>query len=423
VGNINLKLIQKLKILIIGAGLLLPLIPQTAYAASASVRLSPASGNVAKGSVITIGIRENSGSQAVNAAAVTVSYPAAQFDFVSISNSSAFGVVAANSGGGGSVHVERGALPAVSGDQLIASFSLRAKVNSGTATLSIPSADIRSASDNSSITGAVSGGTYTLTNAPTPAAAAPKDTTPPAISNVKATNVYTNYALITWTTSEPSTSEVMYGPNAGYGIAAADQAMVTAHSVKLTSPLLTGGNTYHFMVRSVDPSGNAATGNDGTFKTRGGTLVITVLNQSNKGVSGADVSVAGVKGTTDKKGQVKLKDVTYGEQAITVTYHHKDSVFKKNVEVLEGPDDVQPITLKIQASSNTLWVILALLLAGLTVFLLMRRGGGPGSGLRRRLAGAQPGGGGSGGSGSAQTPGGPATTTQAPPSVVKPSNK
>jgi hypothetical protein len=379
-----IKLTNSFKLLAASLGLVLTLLPQTAWAASASVRLSPASGSVAKGRTIVIGIRENSGGDPVNAAAATLSYPADKFDFVGISNSGAFGIAAASSGGGGSVHVDRGALPAVSGDQLIASVTLRAKVNSGSAAVSIAGAEIRSANDSSVIPSSVSGGNYSFTDVPAAPAAAPKDTVPPQISDVKAINIYTNYALITWTTSEPSSSEVLYGPTQGYGLSAVDPNPVTAHSVKLSSPLMVGGTVYHFMVKSVDTSGNAATSADNSFKTRGGTLLITVLNQHKKGVSGAVINIGDVKGTTNKKGQVTLKDVPYGKQNGTVTYKGQDTAIKPNVE---GPDDLQPLTLKIKTPSNTVWYVAAGL-AVLAALLLLGRGGkGPAAGLWAKLSG------------------------------------
>jgi hypothetical protein len=146
--------------------------------------------------------------------------------------------------------------------------------------------------------------------------AAPADNIPPKLTDVAATNIYTNYALIKWTTSEPATSEVEYGRTTGYGLSANDPTLVTDHQVKLISQEITGGTVYHFKVKSVDTGGNAVTSDDYSFRTLGGTLLITVLNQKNKGVAGAQISLAGANGTTDKKGQFKFKNLPYGEQPV-----------------------------------------------------------------------------------------------------------
>ena len=98
---------------LLGVILTLPLFtPFTTYADTATLYLSPASGSVSKGSILTVSIRENSGNEPVNSVQANLSYPANLLDFVSINSSSAWGVVAQNSGGSGSVQIARGALPA-----------------------------------------------------------------------------------------------------------------------------------------------------------------------------------------------------------------------------------------------------------------------------------------------------------------------
>src|SRR3989304_6057950 len=139
------------------------LLPRPAYAASASLFLSPASSSVSQGSIITVSVRKNSGSKPVNAVQANLSYPADKLDYVSISNSSAFSIVAQNSGGGGSVQIARGANPAVTGNQLVASVRFKAKVASGTATVSIAAgSSVVSASSNSNIMTSTGGGSYSL---------------------------------------------------------------------------------------------------------------------------------------------------------------------------------------------------------------------------------------------------------------------
>ncbi|MEW1953441.1 galactose oxidase-like domain-containing protein [Terrabacter sp. NPDC080008] len=93
----------------------------------------------------------------------------------------------------------------------------------------------------------------------------PGDTTPPVISNV-AVSPSSSSATVTWTTDEPSSSQVLYGLDATYGSTTpVDAHLVTSHSQTLTG--LVPSTTYHFQVTSVDGASNAATSADGTFTT------------------------------------------------------------------------------------------------------------------------------------------------------------
>jgi chitodextrinase len=95
------------------------------------------------------------------------------------------------------------------------------------------------------------------------------DTTAPTVSGVAATNVTNGSATITWTTSEPATSQVEYGPTISYGgLTEVDTTLVTAHSATLTG--LNPQTTYNYRVRSVDAAGNQRIGTNLTFTTLAG---------------------------------------------------------------------------------------------------------------------------------------------------------
>ena len=85
------------------------------------------------------------------------------------------------------------------------------------------------------------------------------DTTPPAISAVASSGVGSTTATITWTTDEPSDSQVSYREQGEtvYQQTPVNATMVTNHSVPLTG--LTPSTTYEYFVRSADSAGNAAT--------------------------------------------------------------------------------------------------------------------------------------------------------------------
>ena len=378
----GLKVQKIIRILALGLIIVAPLLDAPlALAASATMSLSPGSSSIAQGSTLTVSIYENSGDEPVNAVQANLSYPADLLDFVSISSSPAFSIGAQNSGGGGGVQIARGALPAVTGNQVVAYVRFKAKTSSGSAAVGFAGgSSVISANSNSNILAGTSGANYSLkppAPTPTPAAA---DTIPPKITAVAATNITYNSATITWTTSEPASSEVDYGINASYGLSAVDNNMVTDHKVVLNSPLISPAVQYHFVVKSVDPSGNAASSVDSTFTTKGATLAATVVNQNNKPVSGAKVSFNDKSATTDKKGKATIADLPLGKQTGTITYHGKQTVVKAEFKSIDPKGTPQAVTFKIQTHNNYLWIILLPLLA-LLVYLLMRNNkqgpGGP----------------------------------------------
>ena len=91
------------------------------------------------------------------------------------------------------------------------------------------------------------------------------DATPPAITNISA--IPTPFsATITWTTDEPSTSQVEYGTTAVYGSSTTfASTLVTSHSQTLNG--LLPNTTYHFHVLSRDAAGNLTSSPDRTFTT------------------------------------------------------------------------------------------------------------------------------------------------------------
>ncbi len=92
------------------------------------------------------------------------------------------------------------------------------------------------------------------------------DTTPPQTLEVTAVMSDTATALITWTTNEFATSEVMYGTQSGsYPQTVSDPLYVKDHAVPLNNVIL--GATYYYRVRSVDRSGNETISSEYSFVT------------------------------------------------------------------------------------------------------------------------------------------------------------
>ena len=96
------------------------------------------------------------------------------------------------------------------------------------------------------------------------------DTTPPDITAGPAATPADCSAVVTWTTDEPSSSVVQYGPTVAYGSTASTAGNVTSHSVALSS--LTPGTAYHYRAGSTDGSGNGPTwSGDQSFSTTAAT--------------------------------------------------------------------------------------------------------------------------------------------------------
>lgn len=140
-----------------------------AAAGTATMSLSPASKTLNQGESFTVQIREDSGTEPVNAVQANLTYDANMLDFVSIDDTgTAFGFPLDESGGGGSVKIARMSIPdSQTGDQLIATVTFTAKTIPGATTIDFASgtAIVRS-TDNVDILGSTTPGTYTIGDPP-----------------------------------------------------------------------------------------------------------------------------------------------------------------------------------------------------------------------------------------------------------------
>jgi hypothetical protein len=73
-------------------------------------------------------------------------------------------------------------------------------------------------------------------------------------------SITTTGATITWTTDQPSSSQVEFGTSATYGsLSVLNASLVTSHSVTLTG--LTAGTSYNYAALSTDPGGTTTSVN------------------------------------------------------------------------------------------------------------------------------------------------------------------
>lgn len=103
------------------------------------------------------------------------------------------------------------------------------------------------------------------------------DNTPPVISSIQAAGVTASSATITWTTDDPSSSQVYHGTTPAYGQSSSkDTALVTSHSVNLSG--LSPGAVYHYAVESTNGAALTTRSDDATLVTQSAPLEFIVDN-------------------------------------------------------------------------------------------------------------------------------------------------
>jgi hypothetical protein len=85
------------------------------------------------------------------------------------------------------------------------------------------------------------------------------------MKNILATPQTDTSAIITWTTSEPSSSLVEYDKTAAYGLSVNSNELTTTHTITLTG--LEPNTEYYYRIKSTDKAGNEASSADNTFIT------------------------------------------------------------------------------------------------------------------------------------------------------------
>ncbi len=131
----------------------------------------------------------------------------------------------------------------------------------------------------------------TATSTTTTTTSATTDTAAPVISTVQTTNITATSAVITWTTDEPATSQVIYDPTTSYlSSTAIDFNLVTSHRVSLTG--LTPSTLYHYAVNSQDAGNNRRTSADQTFTTAALAVSMPQVQGLSAAVSGASVTLS-----------------------------------------------------------------------------------------------------------------------------------
>jgi hypothetical protein len=274
--------------------------------------------------------------------------------FLSISTAgSAVSFFAEKSASGGVVRLVGGSSsPGFSGNKLIATVSFKSISDSGGANLAFTEdSSIYRDSDNENILTGKGIASFTFGKAVATTTAPTKNQSASSIqiTNVAATEITRDSALVSWKTSSPASSTVEFGTDLEYGFVQTSSDMVTDHSI-LLKELLVPGMTYHFRVVSKDASGGETQSADMTFKSKGYDIVIRVKDTNSKSIEGASVTLYSEiqQGTTDANGESRFSDVAAGKHGVIIK--SKNQTATKEIEV----QDENAMEFEIQIPANNI---------------------------------------------------------------------
>lgn len=195
-------------------------------ATGGTLAIAPATATRTTGSTFTVAIRENSGTNPVNAVQASMTYNASQLQFVSVTEGTAFPTVAATSTSTpGLIRIGRGTAPGTTttGDQIVASVTFRVLATSGTTSLAFDAAfsNIAFAADGTNMLSTTIGASYVIQSNG-------------SLTMTPATGSYTSGATI----------PVVVTENSGTELVNAVQAAITYDASRLQFVSITEGATF-----------------------------------------------------------------------------------------------------------------------------------------------------------------------------------
>lgn len=375
---------------------------QYGSAATGQVYLSPGSASINNGETRSFQVRvhPNTGADSVN---TTISYDRSKLQFISISDSgSAFTIPLSQTGGGGTVNIQRGILGSlVSGDSLVASVKFKALAGNGSTTLNISGYTLGGGTEDTLSPKAAS---VNLTSPSTPSSPTPNDDTPTSPSggdgssggssndggssdspsgsddgsaqdgqqngsnndsgsdnkdviniDVKPRRLSMTRVAMEVTTSKQARVHIMFGTEQDQIKAStATSKFGRKHIVGFRESLLIPGTTFYYKVIAEDRAGNVTETGIESFKTRGFTVRLLVVDKFDRRVKNSKVKLFSepMEGTTDEEGRVTFQDVAPGNHHIE--YEQDGQVYSQtiklsNVRIRENDDGDQ----KAEAQSVT----------------------------------------------------------------------
>jgi len=178
-----------------------------------------------------------------------------------------------------------------------------------------------------------------------------------AVTNVTGTNLLSTITGGTYSVAVPVAP-------------AGTTSTTTTKSTKKKSSVL--GAVAAAVAAAVSPSTDAAaTPTDTTVTATRGTVKITVLDQKNKPVKGAKVTLAGVSELTDGNGQAVIRGLYPGEAKGTIEFKGKSQNITVDVQSGTSLDSPQLASFVFKTGGNSLIFPVLLAVVGLVVLALL----------------------------------------------------
>lgn len=362
------------------------LLPGVATAATASVFVSPSSTSVEKGKTVTVQVRVNSGTDAMDSAQARLNFDSSRLSYVSHASgdftpfqqtptSSSFEYVGLAPGG-------------TSGNRLLFSVTFKAQ-NTGTASLSLSGARVAAAGGDLSLS--VSGGTISVT-AP-PVEESPSSSTKPPSSDTTSKPPVQSPTSGSSSTTPASPEEVVEPPTftekpvaestqstitvrAGsdkdsqlrvrYGLEDEDKSTLeteelsTAHEavIGVDNPLR-AGRVYQLEVTLFDEEGTTSDTVKLEVKTKGVTYKVKVADKQGVPLVNYPVELFSdpIAGMTDENGVATFEDVTPGEHTLVFDIDgitiRQPVVVAESLAVAGATDAIADVALPFSIANDT----------------------------------------------------------------------
>jgi hypothetical protein len=331
-------------------------------AGTATMTLTPSSGSHGTGTTLTVTIYENSGTTAVNAVEADLTYDASELQYVSIDgSSSAFTEAIVNSGGSGSVSVQRGTTGTLTGSQIVASvsFTVLTTASNSAITFANSTAIVNSTTNNNIWNGTTAGGTYTLTGT------VPVDSALPTITGTAQSGDVLTASTGTWTNTPTSYTYQWY--RSGTSIPGATNSTYTLQTADI-------GDTMTVSVTALNGSGSgsaatsaattavaAANGNTATLTLTpangtyaiGNTLSVTVYENSGSNTVNAIESDLTYDDTILEYSSVSNTTSAFSEAISTSGGSGTVSIARGTTGALTGSQIVVVVNFTVLATTNS----------------------------------------------------------------------
>lgn len=330
-------------------------------AGAATLTLTPASGSYDINGTFTVTVKENSGSETINAVQADLSYDTSKLQFISLSTAGAFNYCDPSSGGGGGniSFACASTAGALTGNQTVGTITFKALVGSGSSpvTFKSSSAIVRTPDAANIWNTSTAGGTYSFTTPSTPTCPSGQTGTYPNCSTPSTGGGGGSTGSTGSTNTKPS----------GSGSTGSSSSTPTTTPTESTNPTTTP--------TTVNENGTV----------EGGTMVaVRVLDDKGNPVADATVTIGNATAKTDKTGVASFTSIKPGNYTV-IAKTAKGGQVKAAVTVKAstGIGKVQSFDLKVKAPNYTLiYVILGVVVvagAGVIAFILHRNLKGPGS--------------------------------------------